>query len=152
MATLLGSLDARVDFDLYLPIDGIVYRIPAPALAEADRLRELPWLSYKELPADVELAELEKLLGPALDQMRRNDVKAPRVYHAGRTAVIHFAYPQGPQMGRIHWLLGDLSARIDFVSLQQMLAEGVDMSAIQEQLQAAADAQRLAAARGQRGD
>lgn len=152
MATLLGELDSRVDFDLYLPINGVVYRIPAPTYKAADRLRKLPWMSYKQLPANRELKELERVLGPALVGMRDNNVSAPWVYHAGRTAVIHFAFPQGPQMGRIWWLLGDLAARIDFKLLMQMLGEGVDMTAIQEQMQEAAAEQRLTAARAGRGD
>ena len=148
MATLLGELDERLDFDLYLPIDGVLYRIPAPTYKAAERLRKLPWLSYKQLPPAKELKELERVLGPALAQMRDNNVSAPRVYHAGRTAVIHFAFPQGPQMGRAWWLLGDLTARIDFAMLQRFLAEGdVDMTALQNQMQQAAADRRLAAAR-----
>lgn len=146
MPTRLGELP-DLDFDLYLPIDGVLYRIPAPTYKQAERLRKLPWLSYKQLPAHKELRELERVLGPALAEMRLNNVSAPRVYHAGRTAVIHFAFPQGPQMGRIWWLLGDLTARIDFGSLMKLLGEGVDMSALQEQMQAAAADRRLAAAR-----
>lgn len=147
MATLLGELDAHIDFDLYLPIDGVVYRIPAPPLHYADRLRKLPWLSYEELPADAEMDELETILGPALDQMRRNNVSAPRVYHAGRTAVIHFAFSQGPQMGRIWWLLGDLTSRIDFKALMEAVASGVDMTSLTQQMADAAAERRLAAAR-----
>lgn len=132
MATRLGELDSHVDFDLYLPIDGVLYRIPAPTYKAAERLRKLPWMSHKQLPANKELREIERVLGPALIEMRDNSVSAPRVYHAGRTAVIHFAFPQGPEMGRLHWMLGDLNARVDFRSMMKLLAEGVDPSAVAE--------------------
>lgn len=136
MATTLGELDDHVDFDLYLPINGVTYRIAAPSIEHAERVRMLPWLSYEELPADAELAELETLLGPALVQMREHGVSAPVMYHAGRTAVVHFAFPQGPELGRVYWLLGDLTQRLDFVALMRELAAGTDPSLLVEALTA----------------
>lgn len=144
MATLLDDLDLHYDPDLYLPIRGTVYRIEAPPIHEADRVRELVWT--KNLDPRTEHAEIVKILGgigkdgkPRTDgayaQMAANEVPAPFVSHAGRTAIIHFG--ASPELGRAHWTFAYLTERINIDELIDNLAESAP--------KVAADAAKIAA-------
>lgn len=115
MATRYDDLDEHYDPDLYLPIDGVVYQIPAPPIAEVDRIRPFLWGDKSEdFAPQLEQDEVAKILGPAYVEMTTNNVPAPYVNHAGRTALIHFCSgPQGPELGRAHWAFAHLSERID---------------------------------------
>ena len=115
MATRHDDLDEHYDPDLYLPIRGVVYQVPAPSIGEVDRIRPFLWGPEAEkFGPDLEQAEIEKMLGPAYLEMTTNEVPAPYVNHAGRTALIHFCSgPQGPELGRMHWAFAHLSERID---------------------------------------
>ncbi|WP_207842609.1 DUF7426 family protein [Williamsia soli] len=124
MATRYDPLEDHYDPDLYLPIGDVVYQIPAPSITEADRIRPFLWGPEADgYKPDAEQADAEKMLGPAYLEMTKNEVPAPYVNHAGRTALIHFCSgPQGPELGRGHWVFAHLSERIDVQKLMKYMA------------------------------
>lgn len=112
MATVLDDLDLHYDPDLYLPIRGVVYRIAAPSVSEADRLRTVVW---DKLDADAEHSEIVKVLGAAHQLMVDAEIPAPYRDHAGRTAIVH--YGMSAEMGRAHWKFAHVTQRIDIAAL-----------------------------------
>ncbi|MHA4848564.1 hypothetical protein HYG77_04745 [Rhodococcus sp. ZPP] len=128
MATILTDLDEIYDPDLYLPIRGMVYRIPSPTVSEADRLAELIW--KKKLHPQVMHEEIIKILGPAHDQMVEDELPAPFRNHAGRTAIIHFAVDV--DMGRQFWLFDHLTEVIDIDVLIERLMSQDDAAPVAE--------------------
>lgn len=126
MATVLTDLDQIYDPDLYLPIRGMVYRIPAPTVDEADRLRDLIW--EKQLHPQVMHQEIVKILGPAQQQMLEDELPVSFRNHAGRTAIIHFA--GSTEMGKHFWLFHHLTEVIDIDALiAQLLDRDEDLVA-----------------------
>lgn len=131
MATQYDDLAARFDPDLYLRIDGVVYRVAAVDIEEAQRLSDLIWGPGRfELGPLEEMRECERILqrvphdgqASAWDAMTANNIPGRWVYHAGRTALIHFGSgPQGAELGNGHWRLADLSTRIDVAKLLETL-------------------------------
>jgi hypothetical protein len=125
MATRLDDLAQHFDPNLYLPIDGVIYQVPAPSIGEADRLRPLIWSSKaSEFGPDLEWRECVKILGSAYAEMVAHELPAPYVAHAGRTALLHFCSgPQGPELGRAHWQFAHITERLDVVKLMDQLAD-----------------------------
>lgn len=123
MATRYDDLDKHFDPDLYLPISGTVYQVPAPEIAEVDRIRPFLWgPEVDNFTPEMEQAEIEKILGPSYAEMTTNHVAAPYVNHAGRTALFHFCSgPQGPELGRQFWAFAHLNERIDAVKLLEFI-------------------------------
>lgn len=113
MATVLTDLNEIYDPDLYLPIRGMVYRIPAPTIVEGDRLRTLVWDS--ELTPQELHDEIVKILGPAHQQMVDDEIPAPYRDHAGCTAIVHFG--ASTQLGREYWMFSFLGEMIDIDAL-----------------------------------
>ncbi|QHB37244.1 tail assembly chaperone [Gordonia phage Gudmit] len=142
MATRLDDLSLHYDPDLYLPINGQIYQIKAPSIAEVGRLRPMLWGPKAiEFGPQEEWRECVKILGDAFFHMLNNDVPAPYVNHAGRTALIHFCSgPQGPELGRAHWIFTGIGERLDMVKMLEHLADKVEREA-----QAAADSEPTAA-------
>ena len=125
MATVLTDLDQIYDPDLYLPIRGMVYRIPAPTVDEADRLRDLIW--EKKLHPQVLHQEIVKILGPAHQQMLEDELPVSFRNHAGRTAIIHFG--ASTEMGKHFWLFDHLTEIIDIDVLIEQLSAHDESSA-----------------------
>ncbi|WP_280273372.1 DUF7426 family protein [Nocardia wallacei] len=113
----LRDLTEFYDPDLSLPIGGVVYKIKCPGINEADRLRTL--IIDQTLTAAAEYDEIVKILGPAREEMARNDVPDTMAMHAGRTALLHFG--GSPDLGRANWQFAQLA---DFVDLQALLDAG----------------------------
>ncbi|QYW00745.1 tail assembly chaperone [Gordonia phage Sahara] len=128
MATRLDDLSRHYDPDLYLPIDGAIYQIKAPSIAEVERVRPLIWTAQaSEFGPYEEWRECVKILGAAFFEMLANEVPAPYVNHAGRTALIHFCSgPQGPELGRAHWIFTGIGERLDMVKMLEHLAYKVE--------------------------
>lgn len=131
MTTRLGDLAKHFDPDLLLPIGGTIYRVPAPSIGEADRIRPKLWgPEATTFGPDDEWRECVKILGTTYADMLVDGVPAPYVSRAGRTALIHFCSgPQGPELGRAHWHLADLADRIDTVRLMEFLADEAEKRA-----------------------
>ncbi|AOE44294.1 tail assembly chaperone [Gordonia phage Eyre] len=128
MTTRLSDLSQHYDPDLYLPINGHVYQIKAPSIGDVERIRPMVWTSKREDFGPVEeWRECVKILGTAFFEMMANEVPAPYVNHAGRTALIHFCSgPQGPDLGRALWVFSGLGERLDMVKLLDHLADKVE--------------------------
>ncbi len=101
------------DPNLYLPIAGKRYKIPAPPRARALELRAL--IVDTALTAEREREAYETLLGPALAQMEADQVPDPWIAHAGRTALLHFG--GSPKLGAANWHLGQLADVVDTEAL-----------------------------------
>ncbi|ROZ89014.1 hypothetical protein [Gordonia sp. OPL2] len=125
MATHLDDLASHYDPDLLLPIDGVLYRIPAPSIGEADRLRPKLWgAEARVFGPDEEWAECIKILGTAYAEMVAHEIPAPYVGHAGRTALIYFCSgPQGGELARAHWQFIHITERINVPKLMELLGE-----------------------------
>lgn len=125
MATILDDLDLHYDPDLYLPIRGVVYRIPAPTISEADRLRQVAWST---MDPEREHTEIVKVLGTAHSEMESAELPAPYRDHAGRTAIVHFG--MSPELGRAHWTFAHLTARIDIEALIEEMAAMTEATSV----------------------
>ncbi|UCZ89067.1 hypothetical protein [Gordonia sp. WA4-43] len=125
MATRLDDLSRHYDPDLYLPINGAIYQIKAPSIMEVERIRPKLWgREAAEFGPDEEWRECVSILGAAFFEMLANEVPAPYVGHAGRTALIHFCSgPQGPELGRAHWIFTGIGERLDMVKMLEHLAD-----------------------------
>ena len=119
----LPDLDDIYDPDLRLPIRGVTYRIAAPDITEAERLRIV---LIQDLTPDEIRAEAEKILGPALDEMRTNGVPDPMALHAGTTALIH--YGAAPKLGRSFWLYAHVAGQVDTAALLDVAQEIIGAS------------------------
>jgi hypothetical protein len=104
------------DPDLLLPINGKEYRIASPNAEAGLRLRTLfaapdatTWSD------DDELAEVMGLLGAtknddgewvggAWSEMAADGIAWPAIWHAGRTALMHFG--MSPTLAEVHWVTG----------------------------------------------
>lgn len=125
MSTRYEDLGGYFDPDLLLPIGGTLYRIKAPTIGEADRIRPKLWgPEARTFGPDEEWAECVKILGDAYAQMVADGMPAPYVAHAGRTALIHFCSgPQGPELGRGHFQLAHITDRVDVPKLMETLID-----------------------------
>lgn len=72
--------------DLYLPWNGREWRVEEPAATESQRLRPLVWSDA--YTGDVELLEIEKLLGDTWRDLIAAGITWPKLLHFGRTAMI----------------------------------------------------------------
>lgn len=101
------------DPDLHLPIRGKTYTITSPTAAEGLRLRLL--INDESAPVHIsaEVAEIMKLLGATLNEatgeyegglwgeMNADGLSWEEVFHAGQTALMHFAV--SPAVAEINW-------------------------------------------------
>jgi hypothetical protein len=114
----LKDLDSFFDPDLHLPIRGKIYRIPAPDFEESERLRIVA--ITEDLPAPVQVSEAIKVLGPALDEMKTDNVPWPMILHSGRTAILHYGFT--PDMAEVHWQMAHLGRLVDLEQVSEHLA------------------------------
>ena len=114
----LKDLDTFFDPDLYLPIRGKRYRVPAPDFEEAERLREV--VTIEGVPPVEQIAEAVKVLGPAFQDMVADNIPWPMILHSGRTAIIHFGF--SPDMGEVHWHMAHLARLVDIDEVSTALA------------------------------
>jgi hypothetical protein len=113
MATVFRDLSEFFDPDLYLPINGKRYRIPAPTKVQADRIRDDVLYNFT-LTADEQYAELYKLLGPAYEEMQADKLPDVWITHAAVTAMLHFCAK--PEVGAFHWNFGRSAVVSDAVA------------------------------------
>lgn len=105
----LRDLTEFYDPNLYLPINGKSYKVPAPPKKKADELRLL--IVDQTVTQEQERTEFEALLGPALDEMVADKVPDPVITHAGRTALLH--YGGSAKLGAANWHLSQLGELVD---------------------------------------
>lgn len=124
------DLDTFFDPDLKLPIRGKTYTVPAPGAPEAARLRkqviaegvppvEQVFEALKVLGAEID-PETEAWSGGVYDEMVADDLPWPMIFHAGRTAIIHYGFTA--DMGEAHWALAQLGKLVDLEQATEFLA------------------------------
>lgn len=101
----MDDLDALMDPALPLPIGGVEYRVHCSAHQGLHLFRLFE--SGLRLNDDTERAEIQRMLGPAYQQMLDNKVPWPSIVRAGRTAIFHFGH--SPKLGERIWKSGDVS-------------------------------------------
>lgn len=125
------DLDTFFDPDLKLPIRGKTYTVPAPGAPEAARLRkqviaegvppvEQVFEALKILGAEID-PETEAWSGGVYDEMVADNLPWPMIFHAGRTAIIHFGFTA--DMGEAHWALAQLGKLVDLEQATEFLAK-----------------------------
>jgi hypothetical protein len=112
------DLDTFFDPDLYLPIRGKQYQVPAPDADESERLREQ--VMVEGVPPVEQVHEAIRALGSAFDEMRADGVPWPMILHSGRTAILHFGL--SPDMADIYWGLTHLARLVDLDRIMDLLA------------------------------
>ncbi len=111
------------DPDLHLPIRGKKYRVKAPATYEA--FVEIRRMVITEgLPAVEQIDQAIAVLGDTAEQMFADEVPAPMILHAGRTALLHFGW--SPDMAAIYWQTSHLPRLVGFDKVGAMLATGAE--------------------------
>lgn len=105
------------DPDLYLPIGGKKYRVPAPTMEQAERLKNLVLV---EMDDEEELAEIRELLGPVTDELFADGVKWPEYRHFGRTAILWAG--AGDQIAEAHWHYAQLGQLVDLEKIEAFKA------------------------------
>lgn len=115
----LKDLDTFFDPDLYLPIRGKRYRVPAPDADESERLRFQ--VMAEGVPPVEQIDEAIKALGSAFDEMRADNVPWPMILHSGRTAILHFGL--SPDMAEVYWSLNQLAKLVDLDRITDQLAK-----------------------------
>ncbi len=115
----MGFRDLRdvFDPDLYLPIGGKLYRIPAPTMEQAARLKSLV---LTQMTADQEHAEIEELLGAVRDELFTDGVKWPEYEHLGRTALLWAG--AGDVIAEAHWHMAQIPKYVDLEKLKEETA------------------------------
>jgi hypothetical protein len=130
------DLDTFFDPDLHLPIRGKKYTVPAPGAPEAARLRKQ--VVAEGVPPVEQVSDALKILGaePVLDpetdeptgdwaggvysEMVADNLPWPMIFHAGRTAIIHYGFT--PDMAESHWALAQLGKLVDLEKATEFLA------------------------------
>ena len=112
----MGFRDLRdvFDPDLYLPIGGKTYRIPAPTMEQAARLKLLVLV---EMTDEQEHAEIDELLGAVRDELFADGVKWPEFTHLGRTALLWAG--AGDVIAEAHWHMAQAPRYVDLDKLKE---------------------------------
>lgn len=123
------DLDTFFDPDLKLPIRGKTYTVPAPGAPEAARLRKQ--VAAEGVPPVEQVHEALKILGAEPDEsgdwvggvyseMVADDLPWPMIFHAGRTAILHYGF--SPDIAESHWALAQLGKLVDLEQATEFLA------------------------------
>lgn len=124
------DLDTFFDPDLKLPIRGKLYTVPAPGAPEAARLRKQ--VAAEGVPPVEQVGEALKILGAVedeagvwaggvYDEMVADNIPWPMIFHAGRTAILHYGFT--PDMAESHWALAQLGRLVDLEQATEFLAK-----------------------------
>ncbi|MDV6276371.1 hypothetical protein R3Q06_23000 [Rhodococcus erythropolis] len=124
------DLDTFFDPDLKLPIRGKLYTVPAPGAPEAARLRKQ--VVAEGVPPVEQVGEALKILGAVedeagvwlggvYDEMVADNIPWPMIFHAGRTAILHYGFT--PDMAESHWALAQLGRLVDLEKATEFLAQ-----------------------------
>ncbi len=121
MPALKDLTETGFDPDLHLPIRGKTYTVVAPASYE--QFQEIRRMVVTEgLPAVEQIDQALAILGDVAEEMFADEVPAPMVLHAGRTALLHFGW--SPDMGAIYWHTSHLPRLVGFDKVSDVLAKG----------------------------
>ncbi|NMM84317.1 hypothetical protein B2J88_08080 [Rhodococcus sp. SRB_17] len=131
------DLDTFFDPDLKLPIRGKLYTVAAPGATEAARLRKQ--VVAEGVPPVEQVYEALKVLGAVetvdpetgqptgdwasgvYDEMVADDLPWPMIFHAGRTAILHYGF--SPDIAETHWALAQLGKLVDLEQATEFLAK-----------------------------
>lgn len=98
----MDDLEALLDPDLTLPIDGNHFRVRCSA-RQGLRVTRLVALGL-ELDDQQERIEVRAILGDAYTQLTEAGVSWPRIAFAGRTAILHYGH--SPDLAARYWESG----------------------------------------------
>lgn len=112
----MGFKDLREFYDphLYLPVGGKRYKIPAPSMEQARRLKTLV---ATEVTLDRELAEITELFGPLSDELLADGVSWTEYLHVGKTALLWVG--AGQKVAEAFWHFAQLGQLVDLDKLPQ---------------------------------